>query len=441
MSGQRIAVLGGGSAAEELARATEGKAEVTVFEPGLVGGECPFVACMPSKTMLHDSRSGVSWEDAVQRRRTVTEGLDDTGHAEELERLGVTLIRHRARVVDATTVEADGQRQTFDHVVLATGAETIVPELAGAAECDDRIWTSEDVYRSTELPQRVALIGAGVIGFEVADLYSGFGCSVTMVERGERAFESMPPDVGRVVADALGARGVDIRYGIEATGVVRASAGSVRLTLSDGSDVSADRVVVAVGRRPRTRDIGLESLGLDPTERLPVEPNGRVRCRGSVWAMGDVAGRGEYTHLANHHAGVVADHLVGTATRSYDEVVLGSCMFTAPPMIQVGPSWVDLRDDPDVVSVEQDLATFPRSMTDCLDPGYLWVAARRSTGCVVAASGAGPKFDELVHALVIAVDGHVPVDRLRLSMQPFPTIGEILGPIWNGLGDALHRPG
>lgn len=440
MSRPRVAVIGGGSAAEQFARATAGHVELTVFEPGLVGGECPFIACMPSKSMLHDARSNVSWEDAIAHRRRVTNDLDDTGHADGLRELGARLVRDRATIVDASTVRSGSDTAEFDHIIVATGAESSVPELDGIDECGPAIWTSDDVYRSTERPERIAILGGGVIGFEVADLYRHFGSEVTIIERADRSFDSISPEVEQVIVDAMRSRGVDIRYGVEAAGVQcrhTVPEDGIRLALTAGSDIDADRVVIAIGRRPRTEGIGLETLGLDPTEPLPMERNGRVRCDGSVWAMGDVAGQGQYTHLANHQASVIADHLVGTGTRTFDEVVLASCMFTSPPMFQVGSPWAELADDPDIVSVGYDLGSFPRATTDRLDPGHLWVAARRSTSTVVAASGAGPSFDELVHALVVAIDGRVPVGRLRLSMQPFPTIGEILGPIWNDLHEAL----
>ncbi len=436
----RIAVVGGGSAAETFARSVADAADLIVFEPALVGGECPFVACMPSKSMLHDARVGAAWRDAVERRRSITDDLDDHDHAADLEAMGARLVRETARLVGPHSVAAGRAQHDVDHIVLATGCEPLLPDIDGLDVCRDRIWTSADVYRSTERPDRVAVIGAGVIGFEVADLYAGFGTEVTVIDRGQRSFDTIPPDVARVVVDAVTSRNVVVRYDVEAAAIApvdRPGDDAVELTLSDGEVIEVDRVVVAIGRRPRTDGIGLDAVGLDPSEPLPVDSNGRVRCEGSVWAMGDVAGMGQYTHLANHHAAVVADHLVGTRTRTFDEVVLGSCMFTAPPLIQVGPQWSELVDDPDVVSVGYDLASFPRAATDRLGAGHLWVAARRSSGTVVAASGAGPHFDELVHALVIAVDGRVPLARLRRSMQPFPTIGEILGPIWADLHDDL----
>ena len=154
--------------------------------------------------------------------------------------------------------------------------------------------------------------------------------------------------------------------------------------------------------------------------------------------MGDVAGRGQYTHVANHQARVVANQLVGDGTRRFDDVVLSSCVFTDPPLIQVGPTCQELDGDPDVIWASGLVSDLARAVTDELTEGFLAVAARRSTGSVIAAHGAGPGFEELVHALVIAVDGAVRLDRLAMSMHTFPTVGEILAPIFRSLAGNLR---
>ncbi|MFN3255273.1 MAG: FAD-dependent oxidoreductase [Ilumatobacter sp.] len=449
----RVGIIGGGSAAEALAAELAGMFDVIVFESDLVGGECPFVACMPSKTMLHDGRVGHSWNDAVEHRRQVTDGLSDERHVEGLRSNGIELVRARASVVDVDTIEADGERYHVDHIVLATGASAVVPSIDGIdddrGERLDGVWTSEDVYRATIQPDRVVILGAGVIGLETADMFRHFGTDVVVVDPIDRSLATAPPVLGDIVAGALTSRGIDLRWGTEATALRPAERregqrDQVVVELSDGTSIAADRVVVAVGRTPNTHDLGLESIGIDPDEPLPVDDHGRLRVDGSIWAIGDVAGRGEYTHLASHHALVVADRLragagAGAGSRRFDDVVLSSCMFTTPPFIQVGPSWSELDGDDDVVSVGVDLSSIPRWSTDRLGDGHLWVAARRSTREVIAAAGVGPSFDEIVHAIVVAIDGRVPVARLRHSMQPFPTIGEILGPAWNELHQRLSE--
>lgn len=440
-----IAVLGGGSATETLVREIRehgSDASIVVFEPERVGGECPFVACMPSKAMLHDARAGVTWSDAVDRRSKITEGLDDSGHADEMREQGVELVRSRAHLVDERTVVGGGRTFRADHIVVATGATPIMPPIEGTPRPpqsgDDPVWTSADALTSRELPDGLVIVGAGVVGTECATIFAGFGTDVTLVDNSARSLPDAPPEVGALVARQLADLGVAVRREVEAERIRREPDGGVTVCLTDGSEVRGDRVLVAIGRHPATTDIGLEHLDLDPETPLPVGENGRVDAPGSLWAIGDVAALGEYTHLANHQARVVADHLAGSARRRFDDVVLPRCMFTDPPMFEVGPSWSDLRDDDDIVEVDTALETFPRSITDRLPPGHVWAAARRSTGRLVAAAGVGPSFDELAHALVVAIDGDVPVDRLRQSMQPFPTIGEILGPTFADLHDRLR---
>jgi dihydrolipoamide dehydrogenase len=239
-------------------------------------------------------------------------------------------------------------------------------------------------------------------------------------------------EIGDLIDAGLVRAGVSVRRGTRA---VRCWADEdlVTLELEAGDRVVADRVLVAVGRRARLSGLGLESLGVDPNEGLDVDERGRVRCPGSVWAMGDVAGKGQYTHVANHQARVVANQLAGDGTRRFDDVTISSCVFTDPPLIQVGPSRQDLDGDPDVVWASGRVSDLARALTDDLPEGFMAVAARRSTGRIVAAHGAGPRFEELVHALVIAVDGEVPLRRLAMSMQAFPTVGEILHPIFGSL--------
>lgn len=441
-----VGIIGGGTAAERLAGALSGSGRTTVvFEPRLVGGECPFYACMPSKSMLHDGRVGRSWMAAVSHRTEVTEGLDDSGHVEELVGPAVDLVRSYARIEGPGRIVADDVVFGVEHIVLATGAAPVMPYIEGAERCAEAIWTSDDALTTDDRPDSIVIVGSGVIGTECATLFSRFGTNVTLVESADRLVAQAPGPVAEVLATVLADLGVVIHYGAQAD-VIRLvddtrPAGPVEVELSNGRRLVADKVLVAIGRRPSTDGLGLEALGLDPAAPLPLEPNGRVRADGSVWAVGDVAGRGQYTHLANHQATVVADHLVGTGTRTFDDVVVPACMFTDPPYIQVGPSWSELVDDDDVVAASMDLAAFPRAITDEVALGHLWLAARRSTGCLVAGTGIGPGFDELTHAITIAIDGRVPVARLRQSMQAFPTMGEILGPLFDDLHDQLSsRP-
>ncbi|MGA9277748.1 FAD-dependent oxidoreductase [Ilumatobacter sp.] len=432
-----IAVIGAGSAGEALVRELEHSEEsIVMFEPEYVGGECPFLACMPSKSMLHD-RTRRSWNDAVERRDEIVAHLDDSAHADAARELGATLVRSRARITDHGAVEADGTVYAVDHIVIATGAEPVHPDIDGLDPGHDRVWTSRDVLTAEHRPESVVIVGGGVIGSELAFMFAGFDTSVTTLDTVDRPANDLHPKVSGLIAATLDRAGVRSLFGVEIERIELTDTAAT-VHLRDGSSHTADRVVIAVGRTPRRSGLGLESLGLNPDD-LTVSESGRVDGADSVWVIGDAAGEGQYTHVANHQAAVVADHLAGQGRRTFDDVVIPACMFIDPPLMIVGPTWNDLRDDPDVVWAKIDVDP-PRSSTDEHGPGFLAVAARRSTGCIVAAHGIGPRFDELAYALVIAIDGSVPVRRLVQTIQPFPTVGEVLGEAFDALAERLDYP-
>jgi dihydrolipoamide dehydrogenase len=383
---------------------------------------------------------------AGRHRDVVDHHLDDARHARNLEAAGVTLLRGRASFVAADVLHVarpDGAAEVAevaevaaDHVVIATGSEAVVPPIDGLDDVADLCWTSEEALTTDVRPTRLVILGGGVIGCELAHLFAGFGTEVHMIDAAPRAFPDLVPEVGEMVDDHLRAAGIRVCRGVHAARV-EARGGNVQISLDNGAAVSADRVLVATGTRPRLVGLGLEHLGLDPASPLPVGDDGRVRCAGSVWAVGDVAGRGQYTHLANHQARVVADHLVGAGGRRFDDVVVPACVFTSPPLMMVGPTFADLDDDPDVVWVRADLSAIARWSTDNPATGTMAMAVRRSTRCVVAAHGVGERFDELAAAVVTAIDGAVPVDRLAMSLQPFPTVSELLGVLYSKALDEL----
>jgi dihydrolipoamide dehydrogenase len=432
-----LAVIGGGSAAEALvAEISPAGWRVVVFEPGRVGGECPYVACMPTKAMLHDDSAGRSWHHAIRRRAGVAEQLDDSQHALDLQRNGAVLVRSSARLAGDGTVEAGGRRYAARHVVLATGSEPVVPPIAGLGDLGECCWTSADAMVTEDRPARLMIIGAGVIGCELATIFAGLGTEVHLLDAEPRPFPDLPTEIGQILDESLSAAGVRVRRGVTIERVGRRG-GGVRTTLGNGATVDTDRILVATGTRPRIDDLGLETVGLGADEELEVGLDGRVGGRHSLWAIGDVAGHGEYTHLANHHARVVADRLVGDGTRRFDDVVLPACVFTAPPIVTIGARPGDTTPG-DAVWVSARLREIPRATTDELDDGFLAIAVDRSTHTVIGAHGIGARFDELAAALVTAIDGRIPVERLARSMWPFPTVGEILGLAYSRAASALN---
>ena len=433
-----VAIIGGGGAAEALVAALEpSDCRVLVVKQHRVGGDCPFVACMPSKAMLHDAEVSTSWSRAVQRRDEIVDHLDDQRHADQVVRQATRLVRGHARVIDEHTIDVDGTEYQTDHLVLATGSAPVIPPIDGLDDLGEHLWTSDDALTTDERPVRLMIIGGGPIGCELAHLFAAFDTEVHLIDEADRAFPDLSEEIGNIVDDGLRSAGVRVYRGRSAVRFERRG-GNVKITLDNDSTLVTDRVLVATGRAPDLAGLGIDALGLDPEAPLPIDDTGRVDCPGSVWAIGDVAGKGQYTHLANHQAEVVADHLVGAGERRFDDVVVPACIFTRPPVMMVGPTPADLRArGDDVVWVEAKLSEIARWTTDALGDGFLTIALDRTTRCVVAAHGAGARFDELAAALITAIDGHVTVDRLAMSMWPFPTVGDILGPIYRRALDAL----
>ena len=430
-----VAVIGAGSAGETLATelASNGR-RVVVFEPGRVGGECPFVACMPTKAMLHDAAIGRSWADSIRRRADVVEYLDDSQHAHDLQGVGATLVRHAAQITADGTIEADFERYAADDIVIATGSQISMPAIDGLDDIGDRCWTSVDAMTTDERPTRLAIVGGGVIGCELATIFSRFGTEVHLLDAAPTAFPDLPPEIGDIVDDVLEADGVRVRRGVTIDYVTRRG-GGVRTAFETGARLDTDRLLIATGTQPRTDGLGLEHLGVDP-KKMQVGLDGRVAGTSSLWAIGDVAGFGEYTHLANHQAHVVAAALLGGSTRRFDEVVTPACVFTDPPILTIGPRPAELSDD-DVCWVSARMNEIARWTTDELEEGFLTIAVDRSTHTVVAAHGIGARFDELAAALVTAIDGQLSVDRLAQSMWPFPSVGEILGVVYSRAAEAV----
>ncbi len=431
-----IAVIGAGSAATSFVMEMEhGDHAIVVFEPKLVGGECPFLACVPSKSMLHDRTTGRSWADAVERRDELVSHLDDSSHAELLLEAGATIVRERATITGSGRVLAGDTTYEVDHIVIATGAEPVFPDIEGLDRTHERVWTHRDVLTSTERPASVVVLGGGVIGSELAFMYAGYGTEATTIDEELRPVADLHPRVSEIFTEVLTDAGVRVVNGAEVVRV-EATDADVSVHTADGRSFAAERILVAVGRRPDLSELGLDSIGVDPDE-MDVDDTGRVTGTSggvAIWAAGDAAGRGQYTHLANQHGVVVADQIAGDAERRFGDVVTPACIFIHPPVTVIGATFAD--GGADVVWAGVELET-PRHATDEYRAGFLAVAADPETACIVAAHGIGAGVDELSHALVVAIDGRVPLSTLRRTIQPFPTLGGALADVYDGLARAL----
>ncbi|MCO8126826.1 NAD(P)/FAD-dependent oxidoreductase [Acidimicrobiia bacterium EGI L10123] len=428
-----VAIIGLGSAGEALATAlAEQGLHVVGFEPDRVGGECPFTACMPSKSLLHDATSGSSWDDARRHRDEVIEHLDDGSHAEALQAAGVTLIRSRAGLVDEGIVEADGRRWRARHVVLATGSAPVVPPVDGL---DDVTWlTSDELMVADDLPESLLVLGGGAIGCEAATIMAGFDRPVTVVEAGALLAGGVDVAVADRLAVQLRDSGIEVCTDAEMATVSETS-GGIRATLSTGAAIEAAAMLVATGQAPRWSGLGLDHVGLD--DDPAVDDEYRVEGRDWLRAIGDVNGRSPWTHGANHEARRLARLLTDTPPGSLTEQ-MAHCVFTDPPVAAIGLTAEAAADEGhDVVVGTARYSDVARYATDDLGDGVVVVVADRTTGAMLGCSGTGARFDDVIGIVAALLHCGCTVQDAAELVLPFPTIGQVLTPAFRDAADAI----
>lgn len=463
-----VIVLGGGPVGENVAQYAIEGTELTaaIVEGELLGGECSYYACMPSKALLRPidvarttaSLPGVSTarlepEALLARRDDWVSHYDDAGQVRWAEGAGLVLERGHGRLVGERRVEvraADGTRRLLRArraVVLATGGEPVIPEpLQGVHP-----WTSRDATGVVEIPPRLVIIGGGVVACEAATWMRALGSEVTMLARGPRLLSAAEPFAGEAVAAALEEAGVRIVHGARVasaerpqargTGLGRVHGGPVRLTCEDSSVHEADEVLVATGRRPRLGDVGLESIGLDAEDVLA----GRL----PAWlhAVGDASGEAPLTHWGKHRARVVGARIAAAATGApppfeVPDAPVAQVVFTDPQVASVGATQAQARDGgAEVVTarVPYGSAAGTALLRDAV-PGQAQIVVDRATGLLLGACFVGPEAAELVHAATVAITGAVPVAVLRHAVASYPTASELWLRLLEELPQELRRP-
>ncbi|MEW2357228.1 NAD(P)/FAD-dependent oxidoreductase [Spirillospora sp. NPDC029432] len=430
-----VMVLGGGAAGELVAAAAaRAGRSVAVVEERLVGGQPPYFACVPSKTLLLSARRGESWELALARRDAVARHLDDGAAVAALAAAGVTVLRGRGRITGPGTAEVGGAAYRYGDLVVCTGSAPAFPEVEGLDQVP--VWTSDAALTVPDLPRRLVVLGGGPVGCELAQVYAAFGSQVTLVEPAGRLLAAEAPFAGEILADALRRTGVDLRLGAEAGKVERA--GGLRLWLSDGGIVDADRVLVACGRRPRVEGLGLEAIGVPvrPGEGLAVDAACRVTGRdgtaaatgagGTVWAAGDVTTAGRTAHAARYQARVVAANLLG-GRRAADYRAIPRVVHTSPAVYAVGLSPIQAAERGiDLVAAGYDLAATARAAVRADDRGRVELYADRARGVLAGAAAAGPYAEEWMGEIALAVRAGTPLGVLTDVVHAFPTYGEAL---------------
>ncbi len=452
-----VVVVGGGPVGENAAsRAVEGGLSAALVEAELVGGECSYWACMPSKALLRPGNALAAARRVAGAREAVTGELDvaavlgsrdafaahwdDAGQVRWAEGAGVTVVRGRGRLAGERVVEVDGSRRlTARHaVVLCPGSVPVAPPVDGLSGMAH--WGSREATSAKDVPARLAVLGGGVVAAEMAQVFTRLGSQVTVVQRGDRLLGSMEPFAGELVADALRDAGAEVRLGARAERVSR-NGEVVHLELAGGEVVEADELLVATGRRPATDDLGVAVVGLAPGDPLHVTEDGAVQGvpGGWLYAAGDVTGRAPVTHQGKYAARVVGDVVAARArgeraeptpwsrfAATADSVAVPQVVFTDPEVASVGRTAERARSEGiDVDVVDLDIAVAGSAVHADGYRGRARMVVDRKRRVLVGVTFVGQDVAELLHSATIAVAGEVPVERLWHAVPAFPTISEV----------------
>jgi len=450
-----VVVVGAGPVGENVAaRARRGGLSVCIVESRLIGGECSYFACVPTKAMLrpvHAVAAGrrvqgvtdgsIDPRGVFDRRDWFTGRGDDSGQVEWLKSEGIDLVRGHGRLDGPRRVAVDTSdgvtELVANHAVaLAVGSSPAIPPIEGLAQA--RPWTNQEAAAAEQVPRRLLVLGGGVVACEFAHAYAGLGSAVTLVERAPRLLGRLEEFAAELVADGLQDSGVDVRTHKQVSSVHREN-GVVTATISDGSTITADEVLVALGRRPNTADLGLESVGLEPGDFVHVDDTLRVPevDDGWLYAVGDVNGRNLLTHMGKYQARAAGDVIAARANGRPDDMpgmsawadhtVTTQVIFTDPEVCMAGitKETAERRGLP-VRTVEVPLSGVAGASLQADGyTGTAHVVVDQERRVVVGATFVGQDLAELLHSASVAIAGEIPLDRLWHAVPPFPTMSEV----------------
>ncbi|CAN5258137.1 NAD(P)/FAD-dependent oxidoreductase [soil metagenome] len=433
-----VVVIGMGPGGEVAAsRLLAAGQRVAVIERELIGGECAYWACIPSKTVLRPPEAGgevgraagvdgarLDWPAARDYRDYMARHLDDSGQVAGYADQGAVVLKCEARLTGPGQVSVDGRVLSAEHVIVATGSEALIPPIDGLDQVTT--WTNRETYTAAELPARAVIVGGSAVGVETALFLARFGTQVTLVQRSNRLLSREEPRVGDLAHDALSGAGVDVRTGTTPRRAYRDAGGSAVLDLDDGTQASGDVVILAIGRTPRTDGLGLEHAGVSLGDHGEILVDQHCRAAEGVWALGDVTAVMPFTHVAKYQGRIVADAIAGKPRTAHYEGI-PRVVFADPEIAAAGLTEGRANDQRlNTTTVEIDLANaIARPWTYERDPrGHLGLLADTDRRVLIGAWAVAPQAGEWIHQASLAIRAQIPIDTLLDQVAQFPTYTE-----------------
>jgi pyruvate/2-oxoglutarate dehydrogenase complex dihydrolipoamide dehydrogenase (E3) component len=445
-------VIGAGPGGRGTAKALVAAGQrVAMIESELVGGECPYWACMPSKALLRSGEAlaadrrvagvrpgAIEWPAVRDYRDYMNSGLDDAGKVAAAEKLGIEVIRGRGRIKAPGRVSVGGRELHAASIVVATGTTAAIPALEGIESVG--CWTNREATNLREVPGSAIVLGGGPVGVELAQMLRRFGARVVLVHSEARLLEREHGSIGELLAELLAAEEIEVRTNAQAVSVAASQSDSnqVSLRMRDGDEIVAERLVIATGRHPRVRDLGLEGVGVRCGER-GIEVDRRCRAAEGIWAVGDVTGVAPFTHVAAYQARIAAADILGQDVRA-DYSAIPRVVFGDPEVACVG--LVPDEDPGGLLIAQADLSESDRTETyGCGLRGHLGLVADPKRATLLGAWSIGPLASEWIHQAAMAVKAQVPLAVLADSLMQFPTFSELFGTLARDLHSQISPAG
>ena len=450
-------VLGMGVGGEEVAEClAENGLTVVGIESHLVGGECPYYGCVPTKMMIRaddmlaegrriprfagDSTVTPDWGPVANRiRREATDNWDDRAAVERFEKKGGRFVRGAGRLAGPGKVSVNGTTyEATRAVVIATGTSPAIPPIPGLSEV--KYWTNREAVKVEQLPASLVILGGGAIGLELSQAFARFGVKVAIIEGMNRVLAVEEPEASAVLGTVLERDGIELYLNVHAKSV-EPRGDAVTVNLDDGRQVTGDQLLVATGRRSNLKDIGLETVGLDPSARL-LEPDDHMRVGNRLWAVGDVTASGGFTHMAIYHADIAINDILGNPGPGADYRAKPRVTFTDPEVGAAGLTEEQARKKGIMVrtGIQKASVTSRGWIHGPGNDGLIKVVEDADRGILVGATAMGPRGGDILGIFELAIRKQIPTDDLRHLIYAYPTFYRGVGEAVRNLGSDMHMP-